>query len=89
MRLRLRVLLRMMICRLYPSVISVECQWFERKAFDFLGIIFEGHPDLRRILTDYGFVGHPFSQRLSNFWLCWRCADDEKQGRVGLSAGNH
>ena len=47
---------------LLDSVVSVwSCaDWFEREAFDLFGIIFNGHPDLRRILTDYGFVGHPF-----------------------------
>lgn len=47
---------------LVASVVGIwrVADWFEREAFDLFGIIFEGHTDLRRILTDYGFIGHPF-----------------------------
>lgn len=45
-----------------PTLVGIwpGLNWFEREAFDLFGIVFEGHPDLRRILTDYGFIGHPF-----------------------------
>lgn len=47
---------------LVPSVVELwnGANWFEREAFDLFGILFDGHPDLRRLLTDYGFIGHPF-----------------------------
>ena len=60
-RLRLRVYAGS-AAPMVDSVIPVwaVANWFEREAFDLFGILFRGHPDLRRILTDYGFVGHPF-----------------------------
>ena len=61
-RLRLRVFCEDDSLPVLPSLTGIwpGVNWFEREAFDLYGIIFEGHPDLRRILTDYGFVGHPF-----------------------------
>ena len=60
-RIRLRVFIDEKEPRL-ASVVGIwpSANWYEREAFDLFGIIFEGHPDLRRILTDYGFIGHPF-----------------------------
>jgi NADH-quinone oxidoreductase subunit C len=61
-RVRLRVFAPDDDFPVLPTLIDVwpVANWFEREAFDLFGIMFENHPDLRRILTDYGFVGHPF-----------------------------
>jgi NADH-quinone oxidoreductase subunit C len=61
-RLRLKVFAPDDGLPMVPSVTDVwnSANWFEREAFDLYGIVFDGHVDLRRILTDYGFIGHPF-----------------------------
>ncbi len=61
-RMRLRVFAGENNPPIVPSLVDVwsSANWFEREAFDLFGILFDGHPDLRRIMTDYGFIGHPF-----------------------------
>lgn len=61
-RLRLRIFCTDDDFPVVPSLVDIwpAANWYEREAFDLFGILFEGHPDLRRILTDYGFIGHPF-----------------------------
>ena len=61
-RLRLRVFTGTGNPPIVPSVVGIwnSANWFEREAFDMFGVLFDGHPDLRRVLTDYGFIGHPF-----------------------------
>ncbi len=58
-----------------PQIASVSdiwstANWYEREAFDFFGILFAGHNDLRRILTDYGFIGYPFRKDFPSLGLC-------------------
>ncbi len=61
-RLRLRVWCEELEDPIVDSLTAVwaSADWYEREAFDLFGILFRGHPDLRRLLTDYGFIGHPF-----------------------------
>ena len=61
-RVRLRVFAQDEDFPILPTLVDIwpAANWFEREAFDLYGIMFENHPDLRRLLTDYGFVGHPF-----------------------------
>ena len=75
MRVRLRVFCSQEEFPAVDSVIGVwpSANWYEREAFDLYGIVFKGHPDLRRILTDYGFIGHPM-RRTSPSPAMWRCA---------------
>ncbi len=83
LRLRLRVFTGDSNPPIVPSVVAVwnSANWFEREAFDLFGILFDGHPDLRRIMTDYGFIGHPFRKDfplVGNVEVTY----DEEKGRV-------
>ncbi len=82
-RLRVRVFTGTANPPVLPSVTGIwsGANWFEREAFDLYGILFDGHPDLRRILTDYGFIGHPFRKDfplIGNVEVRY----DSEQGRV-------
>ncbi len=83
MRLRMKTFAADEGLPIVPSLVEVwnSANWYERETFDLFGIIFEGHPDLRRILTDYGFTGHPFRKDfplIGNVTVRY----DEDKGRV-------
>lgn len=82
-RVRLKVFAGASNPPIVPSVVEVwnSANWYEREAFDLFGVLFDGHPDLRRILTDYGFIGHPFRKDfplIGNVEVTY----DPKKGRV-------
>lgn len=83
LRLRLRVFAGAENPPIVPSVNDIwnAANWFEREAFDLFGILFDGHPDLRRILTDYGFIGHPFRKDFPLIGSV-EVAYDAEKGRV-------
>ena len=83
MRLRMKTFAADEGLPIVPSLVEIwnSVNWYERETFDLFGIIFEGHPDLRRILTDYGFTGHPFRKDfplIGNVTVRY----DEEKGRV-------
>ncbi|MGI9221291.1 MAG: NADH-quinone oxidoreductase subunit C, partial [Woeseiaceae bacterium] len=82
-RMRLRVYTGTTNPPIVRSVVDIwnSANWFEREAFDMYGILFEGHPDLRRILTDYGFIGHPFRKDFPLMGAV-EVSYDEDKGRV-------
>jgi NADH-quinone oxidoreductase subunit C len=82
-RLRIRTWLTDNEFPVLDSLVTVwpAANWYEREAFDLFGIMFEGHPDLRRILTDYGFIGHPFRKDFPVYGNVEMRYDPE-QGRV-------
>ncbi len=82
-RLRLRVYTGTGNPPIIRSVVDIwnGANWFEREVFDLYGVLFDGHPDLRRILTDYGFIGHPFRKDFPLMGSV-EVAYDAEQGRV-------
>lgn len=82
-RLRVRTFAAASEFPVVASLVNVwsSVNWYEREAYDLFGIVFEGHPDLRRILTDYGFIGHPFRKDFPVYGHVEMRFDPE-QGRV-------